>query len=201
MLPDLVRAYRREFPSVHLVLSEGTTEAQLEAIQHDRVDLAIVRGPVGVGRGRAVVVQREPFVVALPDDHRLARRRVIPVSALADEPFVLFARHLAPPFYDVIARICRRAGFEPQVRYESAEYQTILSLVAAGLGVTIVPASVRHLRRTGVEFRPLRQVADSAELALVYRPHRRSTALEQFVRMAERIGTRVTSRAGSTTHR
>jgi DNA-binding transcriptional LysR family regulator len=190
VLPDLVRAYRAAYPGVHLELTEGTTDAQLHAIEHDLVDVAIVRGPVADGPWRTLVVQREPFVVAMPHDHRLTHRRLIAVTMLAHEPFVLFPRHLAAPFYDVIVGICRRARFEPDVRYQSAEYETILSLVACGLGVSIVPASVRNLGRTEVEFRRLRNVPDTAELALLYRPHRHSTALAQLVRIAEHVGTR-----------
>jgi DNA-binding transcriptional LysR family regulator len=188
VLPELVRAYHAEYPDVHLDLTEGTTEAQLDAVEHDLVDLAIVRGPVADGRWRTVVVQREPFVVALPHDHVLAQRRILSVAALSGETFVLFPRHLASPFYDLIVSICRREGFEPQVRYQSAEYETILSLVAAGLGIAIVPSSVRNLQRAGVEFRRLRNVADTAELTLVYRPHRHSAALERFVQVASGVG-------------
>lgn len=211
LLPAVVRAYRGAFPGVHLELTEGTTEAQLEAVERDLVDLAIVRGPVNAGidvglapaRGtlaraptRAVVVQREPFLVALPEDHRLTRRRLVAAGALSGEAFVLFPRHLAPLFYDVIAGICRRAGFEPDVHYQSAEYEMILSLVAAGLGVSIVPASVRNLQRAGVEFRRL-DAPDTAELVLVYRPHRHSTALEQFVRVATHVGGRNAARGAA----
>jgi DNA-binding transcriptional LysR family regulator len=183
-LVEIVRAFRSADPLIHLELIEGTTESQLEAVERDLVDVALVRGPVAASRARAEVLRREPFVAALPHDHRLAARSMIPIAALKDEPWILFPRHIAPPHHDVLTGICQRAGFEPNVRHESAEYDTILSLVAAGLGVTIVPASVRRLRFEGVEFRRLSGVQATAELAAVYQPHRLSRALSAFLAIA-----------------
>jgi DNA-binding transcriptional LysR family regulator len=185
-LPEIVRAFRAAHPGIHLELIEGTTEGQLEALERDRVDVALVRGPVAPGAALVELVHREPFLAAVPDDHRLAHRRSVSIAALREEPFVLFPRHLAPPYHDVILRMCRRAGFEPRVRYESSEYQTILSLVAAGLGVTVVPASVSTLRRARVTFIRLRGVDATAELTLVHRPHRRSRTLDLFIATAVR---------------
>jgi DNA-binding transcriptional LysR family regulator len=183
-LVEMIRAFRTAHPLIHLDLIEGTTETQLEAVERDLVDIALVRGPVAASRAKAEVVRREPFVAALPADHRLTARRIIAIAALKDEPFVLFPRHVAPPHHDVLIGICQRAGFEPSVRHESAEYDTILSLVAAGLGVTLIPASVQRLGFHGVEFRRLSGVDATAELAAVYQPHRLSRALSAFLAIA-----------------
>jgi len=189
-LPELVRAFRAAHPAIHLELTEGTTESQLDALAHDLVDVALVRGPVASGAWQTEIVRREPFVAALPADHLLVGKGALSLRALRHVPFVLFPRHLAAPFYDVVVGMCRAAGFDPTIRYESSEYETILSLVAAGLGVSLVPASVRDLQRVGVEFRPLRGVAATAEIALVYRAHRMSRPLELFIGTAVAKGRR-----------
>ena len=186
-LPEIVRSFRAAYPKVHLDLIEGTSQAQVDAVEQDVLDVALVRGPVTSTGARAEIVRREPFIVLLPSGHRLARRRTVDIRALEDQAFVLFPRALAPPFYDLIVGLCRGVGFEPRVDHECAEYQTMLSLVAAGVGLTIVPASVSNLRRVGVDFRPLRGVRASAELALVYRPQRWSQPLEAFRATARRI--------------
>jgi LysR family transcriptional regulator, benzoate and cis,cis-muconate-responsive activator of ben and cat genes len=183
-LPEIVRAFQAAHPHVHLELTEGTSQAQVEAVERDDADVALVRGPVTSTQARAEVVRREPFLVALPAGHRLVARRTVTLAALRSEAFLLFPRALAPAFYDLLTELCRGAGFEPLVRHESAEYQTMLSLIAAGLGITIVPASVRNLRRVGVEFRPLKGVQATAELAVVYRPHRLSRPLSAFIAIA-----------------
>jgi DNA-binding transcriptional LysR family regulator len=110
---------------------------------------------------------------------------VVPVRELRGEPFVLFPRHLAPASYDVVIAMCRRAGFSPDIRHECADYQTMLSLVAAGLGLTLVPASVRNLGRVGVACRALSGSTAKAELVLMYHPVQVSRALETFIEIAQ----------------
>jgi DNA-binding transcriptional LysR family regulator len=183
-LVEILRTYRAAYPGVHLDLIENTSQAQLDALERDDVDVALVRGPVASVTAKMIIVRREPFEVALPADHPLGKRRVVPLAALRGQPLVLFPRYLAPAFHDVVTGMCRRAGFSPEVCQESADYQTMLSLVAAGLGVTIVPESVRNLGRLGVKFRPLSGSKVMAELALLYRPARLSQALEGFIRIA-----------------
>jgi len=183
-LVEMLRAYRATYPEVHLDLIEGSSQAQLEALERDTVDVALVRGPVASATARTVVVRREPFHAAVPADHPLTRRRIVPLSALRHQPFVFFPRHLAPAYHDVVTAMCRQAGFSPDVRHECVEYQTMLSLVAAGLGVTVVPVSVRNLARSGVAFRPLGGTKAMAELTLLYRPAQQSNALEAFIAIA-----------------
>jgi DNA-binding transcriptional LysR family regulator len=181
---EIVRAYRAAYPEVHLDLISGTSQDQIDALERDAVDVALVRGPVASATARTITVRREPFVVALPADHPLTRRPVVPVRALCGQPFILFPRHLAPAFHDVVIALCQRAGFSPDVRHESPDYQTMLSLVAAGLGLTIVPQSVRNVKPVGVVCRPLSGSTAKAELSLMYRPIRLSRALEMFISMA-----------------
>jgi DNA-binding transcriptional LysR family regulator len=183
-LVEIVRAYRVAHPEVHLDLIAGTSEEQIDALERDAIDVALVRGPVASATARTVTVRREPFLVALPVDHPLTRRRVVAMRVLRGQPFVLFPRHLAPAAYDIVIAMCRRAGFSPDLRHECADYQTMLSLVAAGLGLTLVPASVRNLGRAGVVFRPLSGSTTKAELALMYHPVRLSRALETFIAIA-----------------
>jgi DNA-binding transcriptional LysR family regulator len=184
-LVEIVQSYRAAHPEVHLDLIAGTSEEQIDALERDAVDVALVRGPVASATARTVTIRREPFVVALPMDNPLARREVVPVRALRRQAFVLFPRHLAPASYDVVIALCRRAGFSPDIRHECADYQTMLSLVAAGLGLTLVPASVRNLGRAGVVFRPLSGSSAKAEAALMYHPVRLSRALETFIEIAQ----------------
>jgi DNA-binding transcriptional LysR family regulator len=191
ILPGTIRRFRAELPMVHLDLSEASTLAQLDAVRLGVVDIAFVRGPVTGTLPpdlRSQIVLEESFSVALPIDHALAKKKRSGVRALAGEPMVLFPRHLAPAFHDIITTMCRDAGFSPVISQEAAEYQTILSLVAAGLGVSIVPASIRNLGRTGVVFRPLLYSGAAAQVVAVFRQHRRSNAVEALVKYARAEG-------------
>jgi DNA-binding transcriptional LysR family regulator len=182
IFPAAVRKHRRVFPEVHLELVEGPTRVHVQAVEDTHLDLAVVRGPVASSPGVvAETVFREPLVVAMHASHALARRRRIPLGALRDEAIVLFPRHLAPEFHDWITRLCMEKGFVPRVAHEGAEYQTILSLVAADVGVSLVPASVRSIGRPDVRFRPLLDCAETAEIAVVYRPDRAFSAMNAFL--------------------
>ncbi|HLA15040.1 MAG TPA: LysR family substrate-binding domain-containing protein, partial [Gemmatimonadaceae bacterium] len=163
---------------------EGSTQAQLEALERSVMDAVIVRGPVPNPALRAETLLREPFVLAVPADHRLAGKRSTRLSAVSKEPFVLFPRHLAPEFHDQLIATCIRAGFSPEVRADGAEYQTILSLVAAGIGVSLVPASVKNLGRTGVAFVSLSDARSQATIVLAVRRDQASVGLRQFVELA-----------------
>jgi len=127
------------------------------------------------------VIGREPLVVVLPRTHRLARQRKIPVEALAGEPFLQVPRHLARGFYDQFMHICAQAGFSPKIVQEARTTQTIVSLVAVGMGVSIVPASLQSLQRTGVVYRPLGAPAPTTELAVIWRPDDENPALHRFL--------------------
>jgi len=181
VLPSALRRFTAKYPNVHLDLREGTTSSQIEALERQVIDIALVRGPIRATPPlRVETILREAFVVAVPDDHFLSVRDKISLRELAGEPIVLFPRRLAPEFHDTITRMCHDAGFVPNVVFEAAEYQTILSLIAGGQGVSIVPASVQNLARAGVVFRKTPGKM-RAEIAAVYRPESQSAACSEFV--------------------
>jgi DNA-binding transcriptional LysR family regulator len=188
VLPSAIQRFRSAMPTVHLDLVEGSTAAQIDAVGRDLVDLAVVRGPVVQPALRTEVVLREPFLLALPDPHPLTARARVELAALGGEPMVLFPRHLAPDFHDTISAMCRAAGFTPLVAYEGAEYQTILSLVAAGLGVSLVPRSVGNLQRRGVVYRELPDAPPRAEIAAVCRAENWSLPLESMLESLRAVG-------------
>jgi DNA-binding transcriptional LysR family regulator len=188
VLPGAIRRFRDALPSVHLDLVEGSTAAQVDAVVRDLVDLAVVRGPVVQPALRTEVVLRESFLVALPESHPLAGLADIELRALAGEPMVLFPRHLAPEFHDTIVALCRAADFTPLIEYEGAEYQTILSLVAAGLGVSLVPRSVGNLQRRGVVYRPIPDAPPRAEIAAVYRAENWSRSRDAMLAALRSVG-------------
>jgi DNA-binding transcriptional LysR family regulator len=125
---------------------------------------------------------REPLVAALPQRHSLARGRgPLPLARLKDAPFILFPRHMAPGLYDDVVGFCRKAGFSPRVEQEAVQMQTIVSLVSAGLGVALIPASMRNLGRTGVVYRRLRESSPLTEIALAWRTGDQRPAVTRFL--------------------
>jgi DNA-binding transcriptional LysR family regulator len=150
ILPRVLHAWASRFPDVEIETRVSYPRQQLEALREDQIQVAFVRPPVEDDTLAVEVVQREPLVVALPAGHRLARRARLRMTDLEAEPIVLFPRRLAPAYHDWFVDVCRRGGFEPRVLDESASIGTNLGIVAAGLGVMLVPDSIRSLQRAGV---------------------------------------------------
>ena len=167
-LPEALRAFRDRFPDVELGLHELSTAQQAQALHERRLDVGFLRPPLYDAALVHEVIVREPLVVALPATHPLASQRRIPLRALATEPFILYPRSVAPGPYDQLMSLCRAAGFSPRVTQEAVEMQTIAGLVAAGIGVALVVATVQDLRSGGVVYRALADAAPTMDLALAW---------------------------------
>lgn len=183
-LPGVLRAHRRAFPKVQLVLTELPTAGQLEALMAGRIDVGVIRPPVREPGLAFETIHTEPVVIALPADHRLAARGEVALADLVAEPFVLLARREAPGLYESLAQAMADAGGVPDVVQEAREMQTVVGLVAAGLGVSLVPASVGADEHRGVAYRPVAGGAPSVALALAWRPEDKSPVLQAFLETA-----------------
>ncbi|HTJ47041.1 MAG TPA: LysR substrate-binding domain-containing protein [Kofleriaceae bacterium] len=181
LLPSIIRAFRKRAPDVELALAELSSAEQSRALAAGTLDVGFVRRPPAIEPGLSgTVVRKEPIVVALPRNHALAALRVLRVRDLEREPFVLFPVRPRPSWADVAIDLCRRAGFEPHIAQEAIELAPALSLVAAGIGVTLVPGAVRAMRLPGVVFRALTPAATS-ELVLVRRTEPPTELLSRFL--------------------
>jgi DNA-binding transcriptional LysR family regulator len=184
LLPSLLAAFRRRYPGVRLTLREAMSDQQLDELEAGTLDVGLMAGPVDRPAIAAHPVWRERVVVALPARHQLARSTSISMRRLAEEPFIMFPRPIAPVLYDEVLQFCRRAGFSLNIVQEAAQSQTIISLVSAGIGLAILPASIRGLRRAGVTYRPIRERGPSVETVVAYRKDRPSRGMENFVQLA-----------------
>jgi DNA-binding transcriptional LysR family regulator len=183
LVPNVVRHYRSVRPDVELQLRERSTEEQLSELRAGTIDVALVALPVDAPDLRTEVVLRERAVAALPAGHPLARLRRVPLADLAAEPLVLFPREQAPGLHDRLLASLSGPDGPPAVAQYAPETQTIVALVAAEIGVSLVQASVQRLGLPGVTYRPVVD-GPTVELAALLRPgEERRTALD-FVEMA-----------------
>jgi DNA-binding transcriptional LysR family regulator len=185
VVPDIVRAFRAARPDVEVRLRELPTAAQLDALTEGALDVGFARLPLEAPELAVERVAREPVVAALPEGHPLTERAIVRLDALAREPFVMFPRAQAPRFFDHLVASVAATGVVPRVVQEAPEMQTIVSLVASGLGVSLVPASVSALALGGVAYRAIHGGPD-AELAVVWRRDRADPAVAAFVEVARR---------------
>ncbi len=183
LLPQAVRRFRESTPAVHLVLEEHESGlAQLASLRENRIDLALVRELVDDAALTSATIFHEPFVVLMPSDHELAGSgSAIALQALADEPFVFWARASAPSPFDAALQMFSRLGLDMHIAQEALGVQTILGLVAAGIGISLLPESVTTLHREGVVSRPLAAPSPTIPLCAVWHADDRSAALGRFL--------------------
>jgi DNA-binding transcriptional LysR family regulator len=179
LVPDVLRAFRARRPAVDLRLRELSTAAQLDQLESGRIDVAFVRPSVPRAGIAIERVLREEVVVALPESSRLAGREEIELADLRGEPLVLLSRSGAPGVRAALEAATRRFGGEARLVQEAAEIQTVIGLVAGGVGFSLVPDSVRSLARRGVAYRRLAD-GPSIELALAWRADDRTPVLAAF---------------------
>jgi DNA-binding transcriptional LysR family regulator len=168
LLPALARALREQLPGVDFAFrGEMLTPDQVAALREGAIDLALLRPwgePADQSDLTMATLRAERYVVAVPEGHRLATRTRVRMADLRDEDLVVHSGHGRSAMYGAVVGLCRDAGFEPVIRHEVAETSTLVTFVAAGLGVAIVPEPVAQLVVAGATYRPL---ASRARMDLV----------------------------------
>ena len=168
LLPALARALREQLPGVDFAFrGEMLTPDQVAALREGSIDLALLRpwgDPADQSDLTMATLRAERYVVAVPEGHRLATRSRVRMADLRDEDLVVHSGHGRSAMYGAVVGLCRDAGFEPVIRHEVAETSTLVTFVAAGLGVAIVPEPVAQLVVAGATYRPL---ASRARMDLV----------------------------------
>ncbi len=199
-IPRVIREFRRLYPNVALSLQENSTPALAQAIRDDQIDIAFVRPLLGESDGLQVRnLFDEDVVIALPSGHALARRQRLPLLSLSLEPFVLFPRAVGSGLYDDIIAVCRKVGFSPRIVQETLQVTSIVNLVAAGLGVSLVPASMQQVHTDGVTYRPISGPRPKARMSLIYRENAAaSSPVAHMIRLSTQLVRTDSARRAST---
>jgi DNA-binding transcriptional LysR family regulator len=191
-VPRTIRTYREMFPLVALTLEESRTTELIEHLRNERIDAAFIRTRIANLDGLDVVaLLQEAMVLALPHAHILARRtnanKALPLKTLADETFIVYRRHNGPGLYDAMLAACNAAGFSPRVGQEAPRIVSTLNLVAAGLGISLVPESLQRMHMDGVVFRRISGAAQpKAPLYLASRRGETSAVVQKFLGLVKR---------------
>jgi DNA-binding transcriptional LysR family regulator len=195
-LPELVRSYKAKYPGVQLTLQELTPWQQEEALDEGTIDVGFTR-IFSAEKSKTFasrVLYREPMLAVLPASRRVRTKRVR-IADLATERFVLFHREGAPRLYDTIVGMCNDSGFSPRVEYEADRVQTVLSLVEAEEGVSLVPASVKLLYSNGVRFYRVQPDDVRVELIAAWKKERPSTVLRSFLELLDANASNIRKKA------
>ena len=143
-LPQMLRRFQAEHARLQLTLRELSSSEQLVELQHARLDAGfahVAHAPAGLA---AQLVSSQPFVACVPAVHALARKRTLPLDALAPEPLALVSRSVSPDYHARIVAACQAAGFTPQPLHEMQHWLSVVSLVSQGLAVALVPAALQQ---------------------------------------------------------
>jgi DNA-binding transcriptional LysR family regulator len=189
-VPRLIQAYRKRYPGVLLSSAEGNMPGGrsldlVKAVQTGSVDVAFVRLPLE--HNEAITIHPlvdETMRIVLPSYHPQARKRSVSLATLAQEKFILFPRAMGPGLYDSVIAGCQRAGFSPILGEEGMQIGSILSLVAAGFGISIVTRSIEQIRVDGIVYVPIRGESPRTAISLAVRKDTRSAVIRNFVALA-----------------
>jgi DNA-binding transcriptional LysR family regulator len=194
LLPKTLHAYRSKFPDVELQLVEMDTSRQLKAIEDHRLDL----GFIGLGQSsekltelQVALVAQERLFAVVPQNHPLAKpanvKAGVALHSFANERLLLADTQSAPLFNPWLKVLCQQSGFQPSVVEESGQPITVLNYVAAGLGITILPAQYRYLGTAGVSFLPLVRPITRYRYYAAWLPQNKYSALHRFIKIARQV--------------
>ena len=191
VLPGFLREFRLHYPQVVIELREATTDVQIDELINQRIDVGLLIAPLPdklLASLNYVSVLGEPLILAAPRGlSALAGKQPVSLKALCDLPLIIFPRRIAPGLHDAILATFHAAGLTPRIGQEAIQMQTIVSLVAAGMGIALVPQSVANLKRPGVAYRILRGKTPTVETGLAWRRDNISPVLQAFLNLTKKI--------------
>jgi DNA-binding transcriptional LysR family regulator len=187
---QILREFAQKHPKVRVVLRNISSLDQVQAISEGRLHVGFVAMPVDDAGLATETVMRQPIMIALPPDHPLATCERVPLKALATEPQIMFARSNAPRFFDAVLAACREAGFSMNIAHEVDNLYTACALVAAGLGVCLVPAGVQDSHsRSSMVLRPVTPALPHIDMhiACAYKPQGENELVALFVKVVRDV--------------
>jgi DNA-binding transcriptional LysR family regulator len=190
-LPPTLRSFTEDYQRVKVSLQEGTTDQITHDVESGSLDIGMVfRTPDLPNALNSKIVQTEPLVIALPESHPLAGGSRIALEKLSQERFLGFERHQGPLMFDAIVATCMRHGFSPKL-FPARQMHTIVSLVSGGIGVALVPGSVRALHREGVVYRNMKGEKTVVETVAVWRRSDDSPLVKALMTYLPKVSQRV----------
>jgi DNA-binding transcriptional LysR family regulator len=184
LVTSTFRSFRSAFPDIEVSLEERQSTELAIALREGRIDVAFVRPPLKTAEGLTFrLLQEEEMVAAVPSGHALAKRKRIDLRELQNEAFILYPRAVRPGLADAVVMACQKAGFTPRVEQYAPQLAATINLVAASLGVSVVPRSMQGLQRGALAYIPLRGRPVRAQLSLAHRTEESAPAVLKFIEL------------------
>jgi DNA-binding transcriptional LysR family regulator len=196
LVPRILPPFIRKYPTVKLHLQEMTISQQISALKEHRIDAGIVRGPINEPELEAVTLFEEPFVAVVPSDHELSRNKVLTLTQIANQPLIRIYPSANRDFSRRMFAALVDKGHKLNIVQEVSDTHTLIGLVAAGVGMSLVPASLQNLQIKQVRYIPLREQTPMTTLQLVYNKENSSAVLRNFVHLVESMAPDLASHLG-----
>ncbi|MFG6413406.1 LysR family transcriptional regulator [Roseateles sp. DC23W] len=180
-LSTWLQGFQASHPKVEVIVVELNSQDQIDALLGEELDLGLVHTDRLPPTLASQPLYSEPFVACLPAGHPLAAPDEVFLAALSDQPFILFSRKGSPDYHARIVEICRQHGFYPRLQHEGRHWLSVVSMVAQGLGVSIVPAAFQRAGIQGAVFRPLAEAIDASAVFAAWRRDAPTVLREQFL--------------------
>ncbi len=187
-LTKILKIYETEYPDVQIQLEQMPTAEQLIALDKNEIHIGILPGPIETKTIESRVVAEYPYRVVLPANHPLAQEEDgVDLIKLKDENYIMTPREIGPAYYDAIINICSNAGFNPHIRKKTHELQTIIPLIAANMGIAIVPEMLSYFSRADVIFLPIKNCDATMKNCIAWNREARSPIIDLFIDIVHRV--------------
>ena len=186
-LGKVIKRFNSEFPNIEVAFTETVSQRQLELVKGGNLDGGFINSPLAPVGLESFAVCFENYVACIPSDHRLAGSKKITLNALRDETLLVFARDASHAYHDHVRAMCTERGFQPRIRQFSGQILTLVAMVAAGFGITIVPEAVKKAGLKGVAFIPLTGSKIKPTAFFIWNPKRRTPGLKSFIDITREV--------------
>lgn len=181
-LAEVLKSLRQVFPHIKTSLYERPTIKQVESLEQGTLDVGILRAPVQSDKLRVQTLFFDPFMVVVPSANKKLKTTANLAEYIKDKPFIFFNKEYAPHYHNSLVEICNRMGFKPDITHEVNNVHSILQLVEAGLGVSILPLSLQQqYKNLNITCIPLIDIPVTTEVVLAYKPTNVNAALKWFI--------------------
>ncbi len=184
---DILKKFRERFPRIQLILREMTTDQQIKALYEKQIHIGFIRSKQNNEILVSEVCSKERLKLVLHENHALVSLPNISIKELVDEPFILFPRHFGTNFYDLIISYFWEHGVSLNIVQEAIQMQTIVNLVATGMGISVVPSSVESYKKSGVMYKDIQENTPKINLYVGWRQDEKSVVLENFLTVVREV--------------
>ncbi|GER72467.1 acetoin biosynthesis transcriptional regulator AlsR [Weizmannia acidilactici] len=187
ILPAVVREFRLKYPKTAVSLHELSTPDQIKALHRKEIDVGLLHPPIHDLLIETKVIQNGTAALSMPKNHPLAQKETIRIEDLADVPFVVVSRDIWPGLYDEFLSLFQDADFSPKIVQEATEYQMVVGLVTAGIGIGVLPRTAEKLFNLDIVYREIDGHPLNAVLSIAYRKDDQNPALANFLKISDRV--------------